>query len=50
MRDPRFPPFRFPAPERRREPPEGLITILMWGCLIVVLVALAELAMLWWWP
>ena len=50
MREPRFPSFRYPPAERRREPPDGLITALMWGCLVVVLVALAELAMLWWWP
>ncbi len=50
MREPRYPSFRFPRPERRSEPSDALITALMWGCLIVVVVALAELALLWWLP
>ena len=51
-REPRYPSFRYPRPERR-DPDErenAAITALMWGCLVVIVVALAEVAMLWWRP
>ena len=50
-REPRYPRFRC-APPVRRDPDErenAAITALMWGCLVVIVVALAEVAMLWWW-
>lgn len=51
MREPRHPEFHYPAPERRiPEPPDALITALMWGCLVVIVVAIAEIVMLRWWP
>ena len=52
MCEPRFPSFRYPRPERRDTSArdDAILTALMWGCLVVIVVALAELAMLWWMP
>ncbi len=48
MREPRYPEFRYPAPERRRDAHDGMLTLVMWAALIVLVVGLGELALLWW--
>ena len=45
-REPRFPSDRRDPDEREN----AVITALMWGCVVVIVVALAEVAMLWWHP